>query len=44
MWVGVIRGFAGIKFSGSVSRLGVKNAIARRANRRVVIPTKSLVV
>lgn len=27
MWVGVTRGLAGIKFSGSVNRLGPKNAI-----------------
>lgn len=27
MWVGVTRGLAGIKFSGSVNKLGPKNAI-----------------
>jgi len=30
MWVGVTKGLAGIKFSGSVNKLGPKNAIDPR--------------
>lgn len=42
MWTGVTIGLAGIKFSGSVSRLGMNSAINQRKDITNTKPTKSL--
>lgn len=42
MWGGVTRGFAGVKLSGSPSRLGEKRAREMRAIKRIAKPNKSL--
>lgn len=44
MWTGVTRGLAGIKFSGSVRRLGINSAKVERRINRIMNPTASLVV
>lgn len=44
MCTGVTKGFAGMKFSGSVKRFGVNMASVVREIRRRKIPTRSLVV
>jgi len=42
MWGGVTRGLAGVKLSGSPSRLGEKSARVVRPNRRATKPKRSL--
>lgn len=42
MCVGVTKGLAGVKFSGSPKRLGEKRASDVKASRRIVNPTRSL--
>lgn len=44
IWVGVTRGLAGRKFSGSVSEFGVKNLIVASVNVKPAIPIISLMV
>ena len=44
MWIGVTSGFAGMKFSGSVRRLGVNKATMIRVARRTINPLMSFVV
>ena len=41
IWTGVTKGLAGIKFSGSVNRLGEKKAINRRMEIKIKNPNKS---
>lgn len=42
IWIGVTKGLAGIKFSGSVNMLGVKNAMKSKMTLNIKNPTKSL--
>lgn len=42
MWGGVIRGFAGVKLSGSVSKLGMNTVKVVRAKIKVAKPRRSL--
>ena len=42
MWIGVTRGFATIKFSGSVSRSGANNVIIKNNDRAIEYPNISL--
>lgn len=42
MCVGVTNGFALIKFSGSISKLGPKRTISPKSNHIVKNPTESL--
>lgn len=42
MWGGVTRGLAGMKLSGSPSRLGANRAKDVRARRRIAKPSRSL--
>lgn len=42
MWMGVTRGLAGRKFSGSPKRLGQKRAMEVKETRRSKNPIKSL--
>ena len=42
MWVGVTRGLAGIKFSGSIKIDGTKRVIKPKVNQITITPTKSL--
>lgn len=44
MWGGVTKGLAGMKFSASFKRLGVKRARRVSRNRRMKKPTRSLYV
>lgn len=44
MWIGVISGFAGIKFSGSVRSVGERVDKDRRARIRRAYPKRSLMV
>lgn len=44
MWMGVLRGFAGIKFSGSVRRFGVKVEIRSRIVNKTRNPRASFTV
>lgn len=44
MWGGVTRGLAGVKFSGSPSRLGENNANSMRAKSIRTNPSRSLYV
>lgn len=43
IWIGVTKGFAGIKLSGSPNKLGEKRAIAVRVIIIIKNPTTSLV-
>lgn len=42
IWIGVLNGFAGLKFSGSPIELGNKNEINRSKEMYTIIPNKSL--
>jgi len=42
IWIGVTRGFASKKFSGSVRRLGVNKMMIINSERAVTIPSTSL--
>lgn len=42
MWGGVIRGFAGVKFSGSPKRLGAKRVIIVSSIKNQMKPKRSL--
>ena len=42
MWLGVTKGLAGVKFSGSVRELGVKNLIVVMIINSPKIPIRSL--
>jgi hypothetical protein len=42
MWMGVIKGFAGIKFSGSPNRLGQNREIKSKDINIIRIPRRSL--
>lgn len=42
MWGGVTRGLAGVKLSGSPSRLGANSARDARASRAIANPSRSL--
>lgn len=44
MWMGVTKGLAGIKFSGSVRRFGEKRASIIRVRSSRINPTRSFVV
>ena len=44
MWIGVTRGLAGTKFSGSPNRLGVNKEINVRDATRTTNPTVSFIV
>ena len=41
MWTGVTRGLAGMKFSGSVNRLGARSAMIIRVNINTATPRRS---
>jgi hypothetical protein len=42
MWIGVTRGLAFRKFSGSVNKFGVNSTNARKNNNAIVYPSISL--
>lgn len=44
MWMGVDRGFALIKFSGSKNVYGKRNTMAESARQAAIIPTRSFTV
>lgn len=44
MWSGVERGFAGIKFSGSVSKNGKRRVIVERIKNKIKKPSVSFTV
>ena len=43
MWTGVTKGFAGLKFSGSFSRVGDKRTIPLTSINRIINPVISFV-
>ena len=42
IWVGVTSGLAGMKFSGSPRKLGLKNLIQHKVNPKIMNPSISL--
>jgi hypothetical protein len=43
MWIGVTRGFATMKFSGSANILGINRMIIRNSDRAIEYPRASLI-
>lgn len=41
MWIGVLRGLAGLKFSGSPIENGKIKEITERTHKKIIIPNKS---
>lgn len=43
IWIGVTKGFAGKKFSGSVNRWGSNNTTHDKSNNAIIYPSVSLI-